>query len=455
MDSPENNMGAGRPKGELFVWLTAAGLACGLAMILFLLGLIFVNGITVFWPKPIALVELEEGAEFRGSDQVAGVVVMEREKDVRDLTPEEMESDDPRARRETQLFLGNRDAYGVSFAFFDDADLAAVSYPEYLIYAERMEWGYAICEPLELHVAEGRTVGAGTPEFDEALNSLVKDSGRLRKRIDRIERKEIGRINLVMRDLEIEGRFFAGKADLSAEESAVFEKIQGEIADLQARYEPLAAEAQRLRAELGENVLQVRLPTGEERTINVGSVVGYYYPNQLNVFEKSVIFLKQIWNFLSGFPREANTEGGIFPAIFGTLVMTVLMSAAVTPFGVLAAIYLREYAKQGPFVRAVRIAINNLAGVPSIVFGIFGLGFFVYFVGGTIDQIFFPEALASHTPTFGTGGILWASLTLALMTVPVVIVSTEESLAAVSRGVREGSLGCGVANWQTIQRGGL
>lgn len=445
-------MRAGRPKGELYVWLTAAGLACGLAMILFLLGLIFVNGITVFWPKPVVLVELEEGAEFRGSDQVAGVVVMEREKDVRDLTPEEMESDDPRARRETQLFVGNRDAYGVSFTFFDDADLAAVSYPENLIYAERMEWGYAIFEPLELHVSEGQIIGAGAPEFDEALNSLVKESGRLRKRIDRIERKEIGRINLAMRDLEIEGRFFAGKADLSAEESAAFEKIQGEIADLHARYEPLAIEAQRLRTELGEKVLQVRLPTGEERSIKVGAIVSYYYPNQLNVFEKSVIFLKQIWNFLSGFPREANTEGGIFPAIFGTLVMTVLMSAAVTPFGVLAAIYLREYAKQGPFVRAVRIAINNLAGVPSIVFGIFGLGFFVYFVGGTIDQIFFPEALASHTPTFGTGGILWASLTLALMTVPVVIVATEESLAAVSRGVREGSLACGASKWQTIQR---
>lgn len=445
-------MRVGRPKGEIYVWLTAAGLACGLAMILFLLGLIFVNGITVFWPKPVALVELEEGAEFQGSNQVAGVVVIEREKDVRDFTPEERASQDPRDRRETQLFVGNRDAYNLSFAFFNDGDIASVSYPENLIYAERMEWGYAIFQPLGLQVSGGVEIAADAPEFDQTLKNLVKESARLRKRIDRIERNEIGRINLMMRDLELEGRFFARETDLTAEESAAYAEIQAKTADLQARYEPLAIEAQQLRMELGANILQVRLPTGEERSIKIGSIVGYYYPNQLNIFGKSIIFLKQIWNFLSGFPREANTEGGIFPAIFGTLVMTVLMSAAVTPFGVMAAIYLREYAKQGPFVRAVRIAINNLAGVPSIVFGIFGLGFFVYFVGGTIDQIFFPEALASHTPTFGTGGILWASLTLALMTVPVVIVATEESLAAVSRGVREGSLACGASKWQTIQR---
>ena len=129
-----------------------------------------------------------------------------------------------------------------------------------------------------------------------------------------------------------------------------------------------------------------------------------------------------------------STEGGVFPAIFGTVMMVILMSIAVVPFGVLAALYLREYAKQGAMVRLVRIAVNNLAGVPSIVFGVFGLGFFIYFVGGTIDQLFFPERLP--TPTWGTGGILWASLTLSLLTMPVVIVATEEALASIPRGVR-------------------
>src|SRR5207244_11124120 len=107
-------------------------------------------------------------------------------------------------------------------------------------------------------------------------------------------------------------------------------------------------------------------------------------------------------------------------------------------------------ARQGFLVRSVRIAVNNLAGVPSIVFGVFGLGFFVYVVGGAIDRVFYPEALP--TPTFGTGGILWASLTLALLTVPVVIVPAEEALAAVPRSMREASLAAGASKWQTIQR---
>ncbi|MFP4283722.1 MAG: phosphate ABC transporter permease PstA, partial [Opitutales bacterium] len=186
------------------------------------------------------------------------------------------------------------------------------------------------------------------------------------------------------------------------------------------------------------------------RSLALGELIRFHRPNEMGLLAKIGFFFAEIGRFLSDSPREANTEGGIFPAIFGTFVMTVLMSAVVMPFGVLAAIYLREYAKQGTFVRGVRIAVNNLAGVPSIVFGVFGLGFFVYFVGGTLDELFFSDRLP--TATFGTGGILWASLTLALMTVPVVVVATEEALAAVPRGMREASLACGASKWQTIQR---
>jgi len=440
-----------KPKGEVYVWLTAVGLATGLTMILFLLGLIFVNGITVFWPKPVALLELEEGAEFHGSRTVAGAIVMEQTRDERDLTSEQQASDDPRDRREKQLFIGNRDVYNAAFAFFNAGDIVNVSYPKYLILAERVEWGHAIFEPVELRAGDGTVFSAGSDSFEKALRAMVKETAELRTRINRIERHQIGRINLQMRDLELEQRFYQRQENLSSADQTRLAALTAEIENLQERYAPLAAEAQRLRSQLRESVLQVRLPTGEDRSVPLGDIVSYHYPNQLNVLQKSALFVSHIWEFLSGFPREANTEGGIFPAIFGTFVMTLLMSVAVTPFGVMAAIYLREYARQGPFVRAVRIAINNLAGVPSIVFGIFGLGFFVYFVGGTIDQLFYPKALASNTPTFGTGGILWASLTLALMTVPVVIVATEESLAAVSRGVREGSLACGASKWQTIQ----
>jgi phosphate transport system permease protein len=140
----------------------------------------------------------------------------------------------------------------------------------------------------------------------------------------------------------------------------------------------------------------------------------------------------------------------VFPAIFGTVIMVILMSILVTPFGVIAAVYLREYAKQGVLTRTVRIAVNNLAGVPSIVYGVFGLGFFVYFIGGGIDQLFYPEALPA--PTFGTGGVFWASLTLALLTLPVVIVATEEGLTRIPRSLREGSLALGATKAETLWR---
>ena len=129
-----------------------------------------------------------------------------------------------------------------------------------------------------------------------------------------------------------------------------------------------------------------------------------FRPNDMSVPAKLAHYGDKIWEFVSDDPREANTEGGIFPAIFGTVMMVILMSVLVTPFGVVAAVYLREYAKQGFMTRLIRIAVNNLAGVPSIVYGVFGLGFFVYFLGGNIDQLFFPEALPS--PTFGTGGLV-------------------------------------------------
>jgi phosphate transport system permease protein len=187
---------------------------------------------------------------------------------------------------------------------------------------------------------------------------------------------------------------------------------------------------------------------GKEKSVSISQVMRVLRPNDLSTLEKLWMYVGNVWTVLTTEPREANTEGGIFPAIFGTVMMVIIMSFVVTPFGVIGALYLREYARQGVIVRTVRIAVNNLAGVPSIVFGVFGLGFFVYGVGGTIDALWFSERLP--TPTFGTGGILWASLTLSLLTVPVVIVATEEGLAAVPREYREGSIGLGATKWETI-----
>jgi phosphate transport system permease protein len=189
---------------------------------------------------------------------------------------------------------------------------------------------------------------------------------------------------------------------------------------------------------------------GTEVEVKLALVADVFQPNAMNLGQKVGHYVSKLIEFMVDDPREANTEGGIFPAIFGTVLMVLIMSVIVTPFGIMAAVYMREYAKQGPLIRVIRISVNNLAGVPSIVYGVFGLGFFVYFLGGNIDQLFFPEALPA--PTFGSPGILWASLTLAILTLPVVIVSTEEGLARVPRSVREGSLALGATKAETLWR---
>ncbi|ATB38031.1 phosphate ABC transporter permease [Cystobacter fuscus] len=154
------------------------------------------------------------------------------------------------------------------------------------------------------------------------------------------------------------------------------------------------------------------------------------------------------WRFLSEPPSDGMMGGGIFPALYGTAALTLLMTLAVMPVGVLTAVYLHEYAPPGSLLaRAVRVAVVNLAGVPSIVFGLFGVGFFIHFVGGNLDRL-----LGYQELHWGQPGILWASLTLAVLTLPVVIVSTEEALKAVPMDHRTASLALGATQSQTLVR---
>jgi phosphate transport system permease protein len=220
-------------------------------------------------------------------------------------------------------------------------------------------------------------------------------------------------------------------------------------AELQAQYNLLSDEARSVKEEDARYHVTLVDVQGREKNLLLSQIVRLYPANGLSMAEKLGVYFSRWKEFLTEEPREANTEGGVLPAIFGTFAMTILMAVAVAPFGVMTALYLREYARQGKLVSVVRICVNNLAGVPSIVYGVFGLGFFAYICGGTIDQIFYSERLPN--PTFGTGGLLWSSLTLALLTVPVVIVATEEALAAVPQSMREGSLACGASKWQTIK----
>ncbi len=155
------------------------------------------------------------------------------------------------------------------------------------------------------------------------------------------------------------------------------------------------------------------------------------------------------WEFLSSPPENGMEEGGIFPAIFGTVALVMLMTIAVVPVGVLTAIYLHEYtAADSIITRVIRQAINNLAGVPSIVFGLFGLGFFISFVGGGLDAIFFAD---NTRPVWGQPAIIWASLTMALLTLPVVIIATEEALRTIPQELRDASYALGASKLQTIR----
>ena len=152
------------------------------------------------------------------------------------------------------------------------------------------------------------------------------------------------------------------------------------------------------------------------------------------------------WEFIAGVPREGMTKGGIFPAIYGTLLLVVLMVIALVPFGVGAAIWLHLYARQDSwFTRTVRFAVHNLAGVPSIVYGLFGLGFFIQFIGHQTDRFLGLDVV------WGQPALLWAALTLALLNLPVVIVTTEEALGTVPRDQREASLALGATRWQTVK----
>lgn len=419
--------------GEPFVWITAMGLSIGLLMVIGLLGVILANGLPVFWPNRVVEATLNTGVSNpvpNAADTITGEIIQTRNKRILILDANGEEITD---QKEVQFYIGNKDAYGLNFVFVNRADIATMSEPPDIYRIERLEYGIAFAYPQKILLENGSSLAATSPDFSKEFASLVEAATSRRHDIEHIEKHDIGAINSRLNDLRIKG----SGSDKS------------EISSLNEKYERLAAKARALRSEQGANLLVYKTPSGVERQLAIGDIVSYCQPNKLDLFEQTSLFLHNIWNFLSEDPREANTEGGIFPAIFGTFIMTLLMSVAVVPFGVIAAIYLREYAKQGLFVRSVRIAVNNLAGVPSIVFGVFGIGFFVYFVGGTIDSLFFSDYLP--TPTFGTGGILWAAFTLALMTVPVVIVATEEAMAAVPRGMREGSLSCGASKWQTIR----
>jgi phosphate transport system permease protein len=436
--------------GEPYLWALGGALAFGCLMIAGFLLLVFWNGAVTFWPKPVAVVALADGTTIAGEPTRSesyrpGPDVLAK------LTPAQRQAiaaNNGFVDR-TLYRVGNYDLYGDDFRWIAGFEQAGAAFPPGMVLVERLEWGPFI-GTVKAVMIDGQRRGRG--EVADGTLAQAHAAARARwHKLRAIERDAIGAVN---HELNAE-RLSLRRVELaSGPASEEYKRAKGRLdarqAELGRRYDALAAEAKALKDRDARDTVLLADIGGKEKEIPLSAIVRYYAANDVDLGQKVAIYLSRWWEFVSDEPREANTEGGVMPAIFGTFALTLLLVVAVAPFGVVTALYLREYARQGRLVAVVRISVNNLAGVPSIVYGVFGLGFFAYVLGGSIDALFYPERLPS--PTFGTGGLLWSSLTLALLTVPVVIVATEEALAAVPRSMREGSLACGASKWQTIQR---
>ncbi len=413
-------------RGRLGIWTTALATLVVLGLLGALLGIVAANALAWFWPAPVQRVELTDGRV------VMGQVVQRRR--------------DPATGAERlKLEVGARDLDGRDFVWVEASDIVSRTVPPDGVRIERTAWGDVFGRITALTGISGKAAPATLERLLEAgregrsrLRRMERRMARLRRPLTRVEER------LVL--LERSDR--AGTPEGLLEAEALEARRQELAALLQPRLQALRGERRALEERLDSAGLEVDTGRGTVR-VPLGHVVEVV-PNGLSLPARLGLALRHAAAFLAGEPREANTEGGIYPALFGTVLLVLLMSVLVMPLGVVTAVYMTEYATDGVVLRLATQAVQNLAGVPSIVFGMFGMAFFVYGVGGAVDRAFFSERLP--TPTFGTGGVLWASLTLALLTVPVVVVATREGLLAVPRDWRDASLALGATRWQTLRR---
>ena len=434
--------------GEPFIWINAAAVALSTVAVVGILALIAVRGLGHFWPADV--VQAQYAIPGETAHRVLGELVESESVTIEQVHASGMKFDSDKLLVQRDLFKsGNRDVTGSDFGWLMHDFLANIDKPASVLVLERREWGnfYGFLRQVKEQGKVVADAGVDDAVALQALHDRLDRADELHKQIYAIEKKQIGGINFKLERLRLSERRLELNKTTSA---AATESIAAGRAELQAEYQGLQGRLAELHQQIARDTLVAEVADGHSVEIPLEKIVRAYRPNGMNVVDKLQFYGGKLWEFLSDEPREANTEGGIFPAIFGTVAMVLIMAVIVTPFGVIAAVYLREYAKQGVITRIVRIAVNNLAGVPSIVYGMFGLGFFIYFIGGNIDRALYPEALPS--PTFGTGGLIWASVTLALLTLPVVIVATEEGLSRIPRTLREGSLALGATKAETLWR---
>lgn len=425
--------------GSPWIWLSAGGVSISLISVLGLLWLIASRGLSYFWPSELYQFDLTD--EHGTKSVVIGEIYDREQIPVSQLAHLDLVLEPEQEILERLLIkTGNRELVSLDFRWLLSHNIQKTQTPKDLVVVERRTHGnfYGYIESV---VVDGKEVA------ENQLDALLTRVENFQEQIDELQKSDIGAINYQLERLRLKTRKYQLQDKLTTELQA---KIDSEIASLNQEYAELEKELMGYREKISRDHIVMRAMDGQLVTINFEYILKVTFNNQLNLVDKTTLFFSQIASFLIEDPREANTEGGVFPAIFGTVLMVLLMTVIVSPFGVIAAIYLHEYAGKNAFTKLLRIAVINLAGVPSIVYGVFGLGFFVYMVGGSLDQLFYAENLPS--PTFGTPGVLWSALTLAILTLPVVIVSTEEGLSRIPSAMRHGSLALGATKAETLWR---
>ncbi|MBR9726884.1 phosphate ABC transporter permease PstA [Shewanella intestini] len=439
-------MGKWFKSGSPWIWMTGGAVSISLIAVLGLLLLIAWRGLSYFWPADIYQWQLENN---RGEKSTLIGEIYDREQvpTERLISAGHTFNQHPGEFVERYLVkTGNREFVGLDFRWILATDIVSRSTPAGIAKFERTKNGNFYGYPVAV-INDGKRIALTDDNIETALTAQIERAVDLSSQALSLQKSDIGSINYSLERLRLKARKFELDGKLTAQAKADFDQQAKQLND---EYLLLENALFDLRDQAARDSVVIRDMRGQEVTLNLNSILDVTYVNHLSLLAKIGHWFSGLGHFVNDDPREANTEGGVFPAIFGTVFMVMLMAVIVTPFGVIAAIYLHEYAKKGPITKMIRIAVINLAGVPSIVYGVFGLGFFVYMLGGSIDQLFYPEALPA--PTFGSPGVIWSALTLAILTLPVVIVSTEEGLSRIPSAVRQGSLALGATKAETLWR---
>ncbi|EDP58561.1 phosphate ABC transporter permease PstA [Vibrio sp. AND4] len=436
--------------GAPWIWLTGGAVSISLLSVLGLLLLIGWKGLTYFWPAPlyqwnVAALTPVQGEVLPENSILVGQVY-ERSFVPRSYLPQEaadkLAGDEEFATR-LNIKIANRELYPADFISVLSMQLDEPTTPDEWAVIERSRGGYFF----------GKFVAFqdGATRYESKIPTLLEqkldDAQTLHHEIDMLVDDKVKDLGWQLEQLRLDRRKHELNDTIS--EDFLLDNNQRK-SEIEAELAKLDSQLDGLRLGFSDYTLIVEDMTGAQVSIPLEDILDYWHPNQMSLPEKVAHWGKQVWKFLSEGPRESNSEGGVFPAIFGTVFLVIIMSIIVMPLGVVAAIYLHEYAKNNALTRMIRIAVINLAGVPSIVYGVFGLGFFVYTIGASIDNVFYAERLPA--PTFGTPGLLWSALTLAVLTLPVVIVTTEEGLTRIPSSVRHGSLALGATQFETLWR---